>query len=351
MNNYNPRLITVATANPGVSYKQSQICDMLEYSDSRIAKIFNNAHIESRNLCLPMDEESNKVQDESALDLWEKNRRESISIGQKAIRKALDAAQLHPSDIDYIACVTTTGFLCPGLSAHFIKEMKFRPDIHRIDIVGMGCNAGLNAMQPVVNYCKLNPDGYGLLVCVEICSAAYVKDNSVNTAVVNSLFGDGSAAAIFSCKGEFSKDSGAAIIDFGSHIVTEHIDAMRFDYDGDKYAFKLEKDIPYVLGNNIEIPVNALLKKHGLKIRDIDHWVVHSGGQKVINSIKFNLDISDHAVRHTEYILAEYGNLSSGAFLFAHERLIMERITEPGDNLFMITMGPGTTIECCLAKF
>lgn len=350
MTNHNPRLITIATANPGKSYTQSEICTLLDYADSRASRIFNNAHIESRNLCLPVQED-NSVREESALDLWEKNRKESVAIGQVAIQKALDAAKLKATDIDYIACVTTTGFLCPGLSAHFIKEMNFRPNVHRIDVVGMGCNAGLNAMQPVVNYCRQNPEGYGLLVCVEVCSAAYVKDNSIGTAVVNSLFGDGSAAAIFSCNHGFSKDSGAQILDFASHIVPEHIDAMRFDYDGDKYAFKLEKDIPYVLGNNIEIPVNALLNKHGLKIRDIDHWVVHSGGQKVINSIKFNLDISDHAVRHTEDVLAQYGNLSSGAFLFSHERLIQEGIAEPGDLIFMITMGPGTTIECCLGKF
>jgi 3,5-dihydroxyphenylacetyl-CoA synthase len=349
MNDHNPRLISVATANPGTSYKQSEICDMLGYTDPRISKIFNNSHIESRNLCLPYVDGS--VPEESALDLWEKNRRESIEIGKKSVQKALDLVNLVPTDIDYIACVTTTGFLCPGLSAHLIKEMKFRPDVHRIDIVGMGCNAGLNGMQPVVNYCRQNPNGYGLLVCIEICSAAYVKDSSVATAVVNSLFGDGSAAVIFSCNDDFTNNSGAKILDFRSHIVPDHINAMRFDYDGDKYSFRLEKDIPYVLGNNIEIPVNALLNKHGLKIRDIDHWVVHSGGQKVINSIKVNLDLSDHAVRHTEDVLAQYGNLSSGAFLFSYERLIKENVTEPGDRIFMITMGPGTTIECCLGQF
>jgi len=241
--------------------------------------------------------------------------------------------------------------LCPGLSAHFIKEMGFRQDIHRIDIVGMGCNAGLNAMQPVVNYCRQNRNGYGLLVCVEICSAAYIKEDNIGTAVVNSLFGDGSAAAILTSNEEWNQKEGVEIVDFGSYIVPDRIDAMRFDYDGDKYAFRLEKDIPYVLGNSVEIPVKALLDKHGLKIRDIDHWVIHSGGQKVINSIKFSLDISDHAVRHTEDVLAEYGNLSSGAFLFSYERLIKEQVVLPDDNVFMITMGPGTTIECCLGKF
>jgi len=51
--------------------------------------------------------------------------------------------------------------------------LGMRPDIQRIDIVGMGCNAGLNGMQPVVNFCAVHPDAVGLLLCVEVCSAMY----------------------------------------------------------------------------------------------------------------------------------------------------------------------------------
>ncbi len=351
MRSEHPRLLSIATANPGKSYPQSVVSEMLDIQNSKIQKIFTNSHIKTRNLCFPEVDEQGNVPEETSLDLWEKHQKYAVETGERAIQGALDKAGLSVEDIDYIACVTSTGFLCPGLSAHVIKKMGFRQNIHRIDIVGMGCNAGLNGMQPVVNYCKQNPDGYGLLLCSEVCSAAYVKDESIGTAVVNSLFGDGSTAAIFGNSPDLEEGMGAEVLGFESFIIPDHIDAMRFDYDGDKYSFYLDRQIPYVLGNNIEKPVKALLKKFDLKIRDIDHWVVHSGGRKVIDSIKYNLNITSHDVRHTENVLGNYGNLSSGAFLFSYQGLLEEKVTQKGDYIFMITMGPGTTIECCVGKF
>lgn len=226
-----------------------------------------------------------------------------------------------------------------------------RPDIQRIDIVGMGCNGGLNGMQPVVNFCALHPDTVGLLLCVEICSAMYVIDDTLGTAVVNSLFGDGAAAAVISARPFESIAAGPRILGFTSHILTEAIDTMRIELRGDKYAFCLDKQIPYFLGIHAKTPVDNLLRRFGLKLRDIDHWVIHSGGRKVIDAIKYSLNITEHDVRHTVNILQNYGNLSSGSFLFAYNRLLEEGVARRGDFMVMMTMGPGATIECCLGEF
>nr|VFK19236.1 MAG: alkylresorcinol/alkylpyrone synthase [Candidatus Kentron sp. LFY] len=258
-----------------------------------------------------------------------------------AIDKALEKVALTPRDIDYICVVTTTGLLCPSLTAHYIKRLDMRPDIQRIDIVGMGCNAGLNGMQPVANFCALHPDAVGLLLCVEVCSAMYVMDDTLNTAVVNSLFGDGAAAAVISAKHAWSASDGPNILGFPSHIIPEAIEAMRLDFRDNKYAFQLDPKIPYYLGLNFRIPVDNLLGRFGRKRRDIDHWVVHSGGRKVIDALKYSLNITKKDVRHTTDILENFGNVSSASFLFAHERLLEEGITISGDSIVMITMGPG----------
>ncbi|OAD23502.1 protein containing 3-Oxoacyl-[acyl-carrier-protein (ACP)] synthase III [Candidatus Thiomargarita nelsonii] len=56
-------------------------------------------------------------------------------------------------------------------------------------------------------------------------------------------------------------------------------------------------------------------------------------------------------MRHTKNILQNCGNLSSASFLFSHERLLEEGIAQCGDSIVMMTMGPGSTIECCLGEF
>src|SRR6185369_2168538 len=114
-----------------------------------------------------------------------------------------------------------------------------------------------------------------------------VFDHTVRTSVVNCLFGDGAAATVVTVRGRADEPPRPKLLGFESHIITDAIGAMRFDYDGSKYSFFLDKEIPYVLGENAHIPVNRLLERFDLKRRDVAHWIIHSGGRKVIDSIKY----------------------------------------------------------------
>jgi predicted naringenin-chalcone synthase len=189
-----------------------------------------------------------------------------------------------------------------------------------------------------------------MLSC-EICSAAYVFDMTVRTGVVNSLFGDGAAAILVLADDSLSHLDGPQLMDFESILVHEGVDEMRFDFVDGKFNFYLGRDIPYVIGENVKIPVGALLKRHGLKKRDIQHWLIHSGGKKVIDAIKYNLGLTEHDVRHTRSILRQFGNLSSGAFLFSFQELTREQVVREGDWGVTIAMGPGLSIETGLIRW
>ena len=84
---------------------------------------------------------------------------------------------------------------------------------------------------------------------------------------------------------------------------------------------------------------------------DIAHWVVHSGGKKVIDSVAVNLGLTRYDLRHTISVLRDYGNLSSGSFLFSYERLVEEDAVRPADYGVLMTMGPGSTIETALIQW
>ena len=143
------------------------------------------------------------------------------------------------------------------------------------------------------------------------------------------------------------------MLDFASRIVTEAFDAMRYDWDDNqaRFSFFLDPDIPYVVGANAGEVVDRLLIRNGLRRRDIAHWLVHSGGKKVIDAVRVNLGLTRHDVRHTTGVLRDYGNLSSGSFLFSYGRLAAEDIAEPGDYGVLMTMGPGSTIETALVQW
>lgn len=349
-----PRMLSLGTAVPQQSYTQNELAKLFGTTNPRIAKLFGQSHIKKRHLNLPEPGPDGIIREESSQQLIDKHRQGILNLGGQAVTEALEKAGVEPQQLDYLACVTSTGYLCPGASALLIKQHGFRENIHRIDVVGMGCNAAVNAMQPVVQYLRQNPHRLGMLVCIENCSAAYVYNDAMVTAVVNSLFGD-AAAAVLIGGSEYEpinpNPNLPSIVDFESQIVVEAMHTMRFDLENGKLSFFLDRDIPYFLGKNAHLPVLRLLERGKLKKRDIAWWVVHSGGKKVIDSIKMNLDLTDYDVRHTLYILEQFGNISSCSILFSLKRLSEEGVVQTADQGVMMAMGPGASIETALLRW
>jgi predicted naringenin-chalcone synthase len=106
-----------------------------------------------------------------------------------------------------------------------------------------------------------------------------------------------------------------------------------------------------VIGFNVREPVERLLVRNGLDFSDIKHWVLHTGGGAVIDSVKLSIGLDEHDVRHTRAVLRDYGNISSGSFLVSLERLLAEGCVSAGDRGVMVTMGPGAQIETALLQF
>jgi polyketide synthase Type III len=351
------RIAGVGTAVSAQSYSQQEVLDAFRISDPRVRSIFLNSAIERRHLSLPPRAADGTRAIEAQGDLLDKHKRLAVDMGTRAIAACLKNAGASIDDIDHLCCVTSTGFLTPGLSALLIRDLGIPPRCSRVDVVGMGCNAGLNALGVAAPWSAAHPGQLAIVLCAEACSAAYAFDSTMRTAVVNSLFGDG-AAAIALTSDTAGDDLlpaavGPRILSFASHIITDAIGAMRYDWDSaqGKFSFFLDPDIPYVVGAHAELVIGRLLNGTGLRRSDISHWLVHSGGKKVIDAIRVNLGLSRYDVRHTTGVLRDYGNLSSGSFLFSYERLLREGVTMPGDYGVLMTMGPGSTIETALIQW
>jgi polyketide synthase Type III len=351
-------IASVASAFPATSYSQEEIGSLLGLENRVVQKLLRAPHIQRRHVYLPgKDPRTGRVLSESPADLHAKFRDGARDIGTRAIRGALEAASLAPADVDYLLCVTSSGFMVPGLSSLFSRELGFDQRLQRADVVGMGCNAGLNGMNPLVQWVKSHPGQVALLVCCEINSAMYVLDDTPRAGIVNSLFGDGAAAAVLTTYGENGTGpaSGPApcVVDFESFCIPEQWAAMRFDWDASagKWSFYLDRDIPYVIGFNVRKPLERLLERNELDFSAIKHWVLHTGGGAVIDSVKLSLALEEHDVRHTRSVLRDYGNISSGSFLVSLERLLAEGRVSAGDRGVMVTMGPGAQIETALLEF
>lgn len=344
------RPISIGTANPANKYTQEDVLNYFGEKDRKVRRLFCNSHIQSRYLYLPQRVDG-ELREETNKELIDKHLNGVLDIGTKAIERALQPVGLAPADVDFLVTLSSTGLLCPGISAHLTKHMGLRDNIGRVDILGMGCSAAMNGFQVATGMAKSQPGKIGVMLCVEICSAAYVYNSKMYTAVVNSLFGDGAAAAVIRDDDDDTWEQGPVIVDLEPHIVTEAIDALKYQMEGTKLSFYLDRDIPYLIGQNVEKPIKRLLGRNGLEIRDIDHWVIHSGGRKVVNALQYNLGLTDYDVRHTLHILQNYGNLSSASLLFSFNELRHEGLVREGDLGVLIAMGPGTSIETGLISW
>ncbi|MDA3647917.1 type III polyketide synthase [Saccharopolyspora indica] len=347
-----PRIIGVGTAVPAFSYTQEELLDIFQITDQRVRSVFLNSAIDRRFLNLPPERDDGTRRDETQGELLAKHRTQGIEMGVRALQACLKDADADLDDVAYLCCVTSTGFLTPGLSALLIRELGLDVHTSRLDVVGMGCNAGLNGLTAVSGWAEAHPGKLAVMLCIEACSAAYAFDGTMRTSVVNSLFGDGSAAVAVLAD-DTGPRGGPTVLKFASCIMPDAIDAMRFDWDDDhgKFSFFLDREVPYVVGAHAELVVDRLLAGTSLRRSDIAHWLIHSGGKKVIDSVMVNLGLTRWDVRHTSGVLRDYGNLSSGSFLFSYAALAEEAVVRPGDHGVLMTMGPGSTIETALVQW
>ncbi|WP_280443917.1 3,5-dihydroxyphenylacetyl-CoA synthase DpgA [Nocardia brasiliensis] len=347
------RILGLGTSVPTESYSQHEVLDRLGLTDPRVRALFLKSGIERRNLIIPPPRPDGRASAETQGKLLAKHKEFAVRLAKESLMECMASIGAAASDVGHLCCVTSTGLLTPGLSALLVRELSLNRHCSRLDIVGMGCNAGLNGLNSTAAWSRSNPKDLALMVCTEICSAAYVSDDTMRSGVVNSLFGDGAAAVAVSSAVSQDRLDSPALVRFSSYIVPESMDAMRFDWDDahGKFSFFLDRSVPYVIGAHVEAALKNLLAETGLCRNDIAHWIVHAGGKKVIDSVRVNLRLTKSELRNSTKVLKQHGNLSSGSFLFSLNELNMEHRVQAGDFGVIMTMGPGATIEMSLIRW
>ena len=345
-----PRITGIGRANPPFRYSQREIYDLSRkyvpmYRNSRIEQIFMNSDIEFRHLSFDTE---TFVPDESADVLHARFEEHAVTLGREAILRCLENAGAVAGDVDFIVAVTCTGYLCPGLSAILIKDLGLRTNLQRADLVGMGCAGAMPGLQRAYDYVMAYPDRKALLVTVEVCSACYYIDESLETVVGNAICADGAAAVIVANDGE---GSGPGIAAFETLLEPSFLHTVGFQTIQGKLRIVLSKDIRDEAGVLVRRLLDWLLLGSGLRREDVDHWIIHSGGRKVIDSIRDELGLSEAQLKHSRCVLRNFGNMSSPTVLFVLDETMKNSRPEKGDIGVMIAMGPGLAVEGAVLRW
>ncbi len=333
----------LATAQQEWKSKRASILKPLE-------QFYTNVKVKGRYLAWPLErykepstfEERNDAYIEMALEL-----------GEKTICDLLDQVQISPQEIDQLTTISTTGIAVPALDARLMNRIPFSRRMKRLPLFGLGCMGGAAAIARTADYLQGHSNEAVILFAVELCSLTIQRDDlSLANLVASGLFGDGAAAVLMVGDDHPLAQPGLPrVIDSQSQFFpeTEHI--MGWDVTNSGFKVLLSADIASLARSEVRPSMEAFLDKHGLTIADIDHWLVHPGGPKVIEALKDGLGLPDEAFALSWECLAEAGNISSASVLLILDKTMRDLQPKPGEYGVLMAMGPAFSAELVLLQW
>ena len=82
------------------------------------------------------------------------------------------------------------------------------------------------------------------------------------------------------------------------------------------------RDIPKLVTTQLQDAASEFLARHGLAIDDIDRFVCHPGGAKVIAALEHAFGLAQGALVEARAVLRDYGNMSATTVMFVLERML-----------------------------
>src|SRR5665213_2019015 len=134
-----------------------------------------------------------------------------------------------------------------------------------------------------------------------------------------------------------------AILASGEHTWPRSLDIMGWDVAGDGLKAIFSRDIPRLVSTKLGGVVHEFLGRNGMALGDIDRFVCHPGGPKVIDAYEALFGPGFAGAAEARCSLADYGNMSAASVMFVLERMLAD-IRDAGRSLgraLLTALGPG----------
>jgi alkylresorcinol/alkylpyrone synthase len=320
------------------------------HNPDRLIRLHQAVQVGGRHLALPMERYT-------GLSFGEANTafiKVGTELGARAVGQALSDVGLTPADVDVIFTTTVTGIATPSLDARLVNRLGFRTDVKRVPMFGLGCVAGAAGTSRLNDYLHGHPDQVGVLLSVELCSLTLQRgDFSIANLIASGLFGDGAAAVVGVGKerAEAMGISGPRVVATQSRFYPDTERVMGWDVEDTGFQIVLDASVPDVVRRFIRSDVDGFLASRGKTLSDIDHWIAHPGGPKVLTAFEDCLELPPGALQRTWDSLNDVGNLSSASVLMVMRDTLADVDPEPGSLGLVVAMGPGFCSELVLLEW
>lgn len=265
------------------------------------------------------------------------------------------------SDITHLVYVSSSEVRLPGGDLYLAKGLGLSPETQRVMLYFSGCSGGVAGLRVAKDIAENNPGSRVLLATSETTIIGYKPPSAERPydLVGAALFGDGAGAMIIGINPIPGSENPLFELHTSiQHFLpeTEKIIDGRLTEEG--ISFKLARELPQIIEDNIEGFCSKLMKNSGFCEKDYNKlfWAVHPGGPAILNRIEKKFELSPEKLIASRRALADYGNVSSNTIVYVLEYMLEESkkkaSKEENDDEWglVLAFGPGITFEGILAR-
>ena len=273
----------------------------------------------------------------------------TTTLAEHACRRALEAANTDPSEIDLLVMGTTTPDLVFPSSACLIQKKLGLPDCGAMD-VNAACSGFIYALSVADKFIRCG-DAKKVLVCGSETLTSIINWNKRETAV---LFGDGAGAVVL----EASEEPG--ILSTHIHANGNHADLLTTEVgvscgfagieenDGRPELKMKGNEVFKVAVRTLGRIVDETLEANHMDKSELDWLIPHQANLRIIVATARKLDMSmDQVVISVD----RHGNTSSASVPLALDEAVRDGRIKRGDMLLLEAFGGGFTWGSALIKY
>lgn len=346
-------IVGVGIALPPHVHSQSEVTQALAPTlaptpESRavLERIHAATGVQQRHFALPIEQYTQLETFTQSNNLFAEH---AVALAEASVRAALQEAELSAEDVDYLFFTTVTGMSAPSIDVALAARVGFRSDLRRIPSFGLGCVAGASGIARVDDYLVGHPNSVALVVAVELCSLTVQwGDRSMANFVGTGLFGDGAATVVMVGDEHPLAQQGVRVLASRSAVYPESESMIGWKIGSTGFSLMLEAGVPEAVAKHFAKDADALLASEGLTRGDIDAWVAHPGGPKILEAFTSSMELDDDALASSWAVMQRAGNMSSAAVLHVLESVFDQ---PAGSRGLLFALGPGVSAELVLLEW
>ncbi|HSZ70938.1 MAG TPA: 3-oxoacyl-[acyl-carrier-protein] synthase III C-terminal domain-containing protein [Solirubrobacteraceae bacterium] len=337
------RIGGLAVADSEATFTQDEVLVRLGLKGDEFAEgIFGRCGIERRHLNLTHDFLHDTMQGRAA--------EVEAELLHYAIR-AVDQLGVDPAEIGTVVTASLYSLGCPTLAHRLLDHYAMDPATDKYHITGVGCASAVPLLRLASQALPQHPGKHALVVAAESMSSTLMSataDDPRAKTVGSAIFGDGCAAALL-CGEEHAR--GPAILGSQVHQIGGTLADVSLSLSFDDSHLHLARELPDLAAAGLGELVADFLGRNRLDRSDLDYWMVHPGGRRIIECVEDALALTREDVAVSWDTLAAHGNVGTPSILYVLKGTIETYAPRPGERGLMVTIGPGISVGLMLLQF